>query len=81
MNFGEKLRHYRQLKEMSQVDLSKITDIPQTTISDLERNKYSPNINVLIIVAQALGVTVQELLEGGTDHDQNGANGKTYIRA
>ncbi len=82
MNFGKKLRHHRQLKEMSQAKLSEITDIPQTTISDLERNKYSPNINVLITLSQALGVTVQELLkEEGAHHEQDGANGKAYSGA
>lgn len=63
MKLGERLRSYRLLKEMTQADLSKVTNIPQTTISDLERDKYIPNIDVLIKLTQALGVSLQELLE------------------
>lgn len=63
MNFGEKLKYYRQLREMSQAELSRATNIPQTTISDLERNKYLPNIDVFVVITKALHVAMQEFLE------------------
>ncbi|QDX92026.1 XRE family transcriptional regulator [Brevibacillus laterosporus] len=63
MSFGKSLRKYRKLSNYSQIDLSKKTNIPQTTISDFENEKYLPNIRQGFLLATALGVTLNDLYE------------------
>jgi len=63
MTFGERMKFRRKLFNWSQAVLSKKTGIPQTTINDLENNKYLPNIAQAKNIASALGVSVSELLD------------------
>lgn len=67
MNFGMRLRDLRRKKNISQKLLSNRTDIPQTTISDWESGKSYPKVDKLYIIAEALGVSIQELIERSCD--------------
>ncbi|MEO1815300.1 MAG: helix-turn-helix transcriptional regulator [Acetobacterium sp.] len=60
---GAELKKLRLERNMSQVDLSKITGIPQTSISDLEQNKYIPKVTTCLALANALGVELRYLLD------------------
>ena len=61
--FGTKIRYLRKKLNLSQQKLGEKINIPQTTISDWENNKYLPDINEAVKLAAALGVSVTELLE------------------
>lgn len=43
MNFGARLRTMRAARGLSQKDLAKLTDIPNTYLSDMETGKTLPN--------------------------------------
>lgn len=63
MNFGDTVKKLRKEMKYSQIKLSQMTAIPQTTISDLERGRITANIIHLQKIAKALNVTASELLE------------------
>jgi len=60
---GERLKNMRKLKNLSQKKLGVLTGIPQTTISDIERNKISPNVVRLFKIAKVLEVPISEIIE------------------
>lgn len=51
-----KIREYRQLKSLTQKELSKRTNLSQGYLSALENNKKSPTFRNLCKVAKALEV-------------------------
>lgn len=60
---GEKVRRLRKARGLSQADLSSISGISQTTISDLERGRNETS-KELPAIAAALRVSVEELTYG-----------------
>lgn len=53
----------RQEKGISQNQLAKLCNVPQSVISDIESGKTkAPRIDTLQAIAAALGVTVDELI-------------------
>ncbi|EGT3655157.1 helix-turn-helix domain-containing protein [Clostridioides difficile] len=65
MSIGYKLKYYRKNNMLSQSELSKITGIAQTTISDLEKDKYMPKVDTLCKLAQALDVDILKIIQEG----------------
>lgn len=65
---GSEIRRLRNSKNMSQADLSKATGIPQTSISEIELNKYIPKITTCVSLAKALEVDLQTLLDSIEDN-------------
>lgn len=59
---GDNLKRLRRAKNYSQINLSKLSGVSQTTISDVENNVYTPNIKKIIVLAKTLNVDVNELL-------------------
>lgn len=59
---GTRIRDLRLEKHMTQGNLAKLIDVPQNTLSDIERNRYEPKVSTINKYAQALGTTVDELL-------------------
>ena len=60
--FAQNLRRIRQAKSMSQEDLAHRASIDRTYVSALERGVYSPTIEVVAKIADALEVQIVELL-------------------
>lgn len=56
MEIVGKLMAARDRKDLSQRELSKITGIPQKTISRIENGKDVPKLSTLIKIASALGL-------------------------
>ena len=56
MTPGEMIRHLRELKEMSQLDLAKATGISQTNISAIENDRVEIGKQRSIALAEALDV-------------------------
>uniref|UniRef100_UPI0015A74E12 helix-turn-helix domain-containing protein n=1 Tax=Klebsiella variicola TaxID=244366 RepID=UPI0015A74E12 len=65
MSIGYKLKYYRKNNMLSQSELSKMTGIAQTTISDLEKDKYMPKVDTLCKLAQALDVDILKIIQEG----------------
>ena len=56
------MREYRTRKEMSQEDLAEAAELDRSFISMIERGIQSPNIIVLIKIAEVLEVPAAELI-------------------
>ena len=65
---------YRKYKNLSQTDLAKMIGTSRATVSRWENGTTTPTESEWIMIAEALGVTVSELLEEGKS-----PNGKTDI--
>lgn len=64
--FGENVRRVRTTKapRWSQEHLSTVTRLHRTEIGKLEQGKVEPRLTTLFILADALEVTVDDLLAG-----------------
>jgi len=60
--FGKVLREYRLRKEMSQEALAEAAGLDRSFISLVERGIQSPNIVILIKIADVLEVPASELI-------------------
>ena len=61
--FARNLRRLREAAGLSQEDLAAAADIDRTYVSALERERYSPSLDMLERLAVALCVTPQMLLD------------------
>jgi len=60
-----RLREAREAKGWSQSELSRRSGVRLATISEIEHGKIVPNLRTVCKLADALGVTVDELREKG----------------
>lgn len=63
--FGAFLTERRKAKGYTQKDLAQRLFVSDKAVSKWERGQSLPDISLLIPLAECLGVTVTELLEGG----------------
>lgn len=61
---GSKVRQYRDRRGMTQGELAEKAGVTQSFISDMEGNKKAPSTRTMILIAEALGVKLDALLEG-----------------
>jgi len=54
-------RMIRVLKRISQWELAKLTEIPQSRISLIENNLVNPKTEERVAIAEALGFRVQDI--------------------
>ena len=62
MRIGERIREYRLQKNMSQEDLAAIVLVNNRHISNVENGKKYPSLELIIEIANALGVSTDDLL-------------------
>lgn len=67
MNIGENLKRIRKIKGLTQDNLSELTKISITSIQRYESGKRQPTIESIDKFAEALGVSVFELLDNKYD--------------
>ncbi|KOS70323.1 transcriptional regulator [Lysinibacillus contaminans] len=63
--WGRRIRAFRKLKRMQQVEFSRKIGISTTTLSKIERGERIPSVELLMIIAQALAIDIQELKGNG----------------
>ena len=63
MSIGENIKRIRESSGITQVELSKTSSISQEHISRIENDKFTPNIKTAVLIADALGVSLMDLLE------------------
>lgn len=94
MEVGKKIRQRRKLLHMSQIELSRLTGIAQSSISAIESSVNNPSSATLVLIAEALDCSLAELLGGAPDvgqitpdearlldmYRQLNSDGKDYIR-
>ena len=62
--FGHNVSRLRDQAELSQDKLAEKADLDRTYLSGIERGVRNPGIKVVIRLARALGVTVDQLCKG-----------------
>ncbi len=63
MKYGENLKKLRKAKGLTQITLSELSGVSQSTICEIEKNAYLPKIAVTIKLANALDISVMDLDE------------------
>lgn len=61
--FSQNLKKFRKRRNISQEQLSELTNLHQTYISDLERGIRNPSLKTIEKIAQALKIPAYKLLE------------------
>ncbi len=67
--FRINLRYYRIKNKMTQEDLAVKSDLTDKYISDLERGIFSPSLEKLDMLAEALNIDTYLLLKGDNAHE------------
>ena len=68
-NLKNNLRRIRRAKDMTQVRLSELTGIHATQISNFEAGRRKPNMVNLVLLAEHLGCSLDNLVNGEDDED------------
>ena len=66
---GMKVRFYRLQAKMSQETLAEFADVSRVYISGIERGEKPPSLDTIVCLANALQVSVDELLSGAVSDD------------
>ena len=62
MALANVIRRYRfQCGEMTQKELAKLIGVSRQTVNAIERNKYSPSLEVAFRIAHAFGTSVESV--------------------
>jgi len=62
--FGERLRQLRLRRGWTQVEMAERLGIDRSYISDMERGKKNVCLPTLEVIAQALGLSISQVLKG-----------------
>ncbi len=73
VSVGESVKIIRELQELSQNELSKMTGIPQSTISAIENNRVNLGIERAKVLARALKCHPSVLVFPGWNVEQESA--------
>lgn len=68
MDFGERVKKYRLMRGLSQKELAKRMNISQQAVAKFEKTKIQPKISTARNFAEALGVTVGDLVTDSFQH-------------
>ena len=60
---GERIRNLRIQQKMSQEELANEADVPLSQIGRIERGETNPTISTLYVIAQALQLTLKDIVE------------------
>lgn len=60
--FGANLQVVRKSKGMSQEKLADLAEIPRSQVSTIERGVGNPTLDTIKLLADVLGVEIQELI-------------------
>ena len=61
-DFAKNLRYYRKQKHLTQGELAKMLHYGYTAIANYESGRNEPSLDILIRLAEILGITVDELI-------------------
>jgi transcriptional regulator with XRE-family HTH domain len=64
---GEKIRGVRKLNDLNLVEFSKFIGVSQGTLSELEKDKYMPPVEVVMAIREKFKVDTDWLLFGSLD--------------
>ncbi len=64
IKFGNKIRELRKAKGLSQEDFADLCGFDRTYVSGIERGTRNPTLKALEVLANALGVSIEDLFQG-----------------
>jgi transcriptional regulator with XRE-family HTH domain len=67
---GQRIKAIRKMKRISQAELAEATELSVNYISCIETGKRHSSLDVLIRIADELGVSVDHLLNGSQANDE-----------
>lgn len=81
MEYGTRIRTFRKLRNLTQQEVSSLVNMTQSTYSRIETDDHTPTVDELKSIAQALDVSVGDLISSDpliiNNHASNhGAQGK-----
>ncbi|WP_180552277.1 helix-turn-helix transcriptional regulator [Staphylococcus haemolyticus] len=56
-----KVKVYRGVKKISQLELARSVGVSRQTINMIENDKYNPSLKLCINIAKTLGITLNDL--------------------
>lgn len=68
---AQNVRSYRKDHDLSQEELADLCELHRTYIGSVEREERNVSLSTLEVLAQALGVSVPELLTPRAEHERN----------
>ena len=69
--WGRRIRAFRKLKRMQQIEFTQKVGISTTNLGKIERGERMPSVEILTIIAQALEIDMQELKGQGPQEGEN----------
>lgn len=61
-NLANNIRALRELRKLTQQQLAQLSSVPRPTVANLETGGSNPTLGVLVKIATALGVSIEELI-------------------
>lgn len=61
--FGRAVKAIREEKKLTQAEVAKRMDAPDTFVSDIERGVRNPGLSTILALSKALGVKASEIHE------------------
>jgi len=74
-SFGKRLKYLRLNANLTLEQLAKVADIPKSTLSELENDKYNPSASTLVRLSEHFGISSNYLLTGEGEMHGNEKNG------
>lgn len=68
---GQQIRYYRNEKKLSQEELAEVVSATQEHISRLEIGAKSPSLEMVVLIANALDTTANDLLGENLTHSSS----------
>jgi transcriptional regulator with XRE-family HTH domain len=68
---GKRIKESRERQHITQTKLAERIDMSVSYISHIETAKKKASLEVLVLISNELGITVDELLSGNQIHDFN----------
>lgn len=66
-----KIKHYRELKKISQETIAKKVGVSRQTIISMEKGSYNPSLYLAMKLSKVLEVTIEELFQLEEDDETN----------
>ena len=77
---GEFIKAQRQLNQLSQRELARLSDLSDTYMSQLERGLHEPSIRVLRALADSLGIQPNQLINYAAGLPVEGVDPPSTVR-
>ena len=77
-SIGKRIKRYRTDKEMSQEDLARAIHISGRHVSNLETGAKAPSLELLILIANALSVSADDLVTDNLTYSSSPVNSEIH---